>query len=450
MSEAPGHVVPFRYALRLWVQVGLNSFGGPAGQIAVMHRLLVDERRWVSEARFLHALNYCMLLPGPEAQQLATYLGWLLHGYRGGLVAGILFVLPGFVAILALTLLYVGFRDVPAVEALLFGLKAGVLAVVLEAVLRIGRRVAGGPVTFALAATAFVALFFFGVPFPLVVLAAGLFGLAVPHALPARGPARDDGPERPIDTLLERRPAHLEPSFARAARVAAVCLALWLGPLAVLWLARGPDDVFTQVGVFFSKTAVVTFGGAYAVLAYVAQEASATYGWLTAAEMLDGLGMAETTPGPLIQVVQFVGFLAAYRNPGTLAPLAAGMLAAILTTWVTYVPCFLFVFVGAPWIEALRRNTRLASALSAITAAVIGVILNLAVWFGLHVLFADLRTLPGPFGVHVTAPVWTTFQWLPAALAIGAFVALVRFHRGMIPTLAAAAALGAAYRLLAG
>jgi chromate transporter len=449
MSEAPPHGVPFRDALRLWVQVGLNSFGGPAGQIAVMHRLVVDERRWVSEARFLHALNYCMLLPGPEAQQLATYLGWLLHGYRGGLVAGILFVLPGFVAILALTYLYVGFRDVRAVEALLFGLKAGVLAVVLEAVLRIGRRVAGGPATFALAVTAFVALFFFAVPFPLVVLTAGVFGLALPGALPLRAPARDAGPEPVIDRMLDRRASHLEPSLARAARVAAVCLALWLVPLAGLWLVRGPDDVFTQVGVFFSKTAVVTFGGAYAVLAYIAQRASATYGWLTAAEMLDGLGMAETTPGPLIQVVQFVGFLAAYRNPGTLPPLVAGTCAAVLTTWVTYVPCFLFVFVGAPWIEALRGNARLASALSAITAAVVGVILNLAVWFGLHVLFGDLRTVPGLVGAHVTVPVWATFQWFPAALAIGAFVALVRFHRGMIPTLAVSAALGAAYRLLA-
>ena len=449
MSERPGQTVPFREALRLWVQVALNSFGGPAGQIAVMHRLVVEERRWVSEARFLHALNYCMLLPGPEAQQLATYLGWLLHGYRGGLAAGILFVLPGFVAILALTLLYVGFRDVRAVEALLFGLKAGVLAVVLEAVIRIGRRVAGGPATFGLAVTAFVALFVFAVPFPLVVVAAGLFGLVLPHALPARAPARADGPQPLVDALLERRSAHLQPSLARASRVAAVCLVLWLVPLAALWLARGPDDVFTQIGVFFSKTAVVTFGGAYAVLAYIAQQASATYGWLTPAEMLDGLGMAETTPGPLIQVVQFVGFLAAYRNPGTLSPLAAGTWAAVLTTWVTYVPCFLFVFVGAPWIEALRGNARLASALAAITAAVVGVILNLALWFGLHVLFGELRTLPGPFGAELTAPVWSTFQWMPAAIAVGAFLALVRFHRGMIPTLAAAAALGAAYRLLA-
>jgi chromate transporter len=266
--------------------------------------------------------------------------------------------------------------------------------------------------------------------------------------LAARAPAHDDGPRPVIDTLLDRRPPHLEPSLARAARVAAVCLALWLGPLAALLLARGPGDVFTQIGVFFSKTAVVTFGGAYAVLAYIAQRASETYGWLTAAEMLDGLGMAETTPGPLIQVVQFVGFLAAYRNPGTLSPLAAGTLAAVLTTWVTYVPCFLFVFVGAPWIEALRGNARLASALAAITAAVVGVILNLALWFGLHVLFGELQMLRGPLGLSLTVPVWTTFQWVPAAVAVGAFVALVRFHRGMIPTLAAAAALGAAWRLL--
>jgi chromate transporter len=334
------------------------------------------------------------------------------------------------------------------VEALLFGLKAGVLAVVLEAVIRIGRRVAGGPATFALAAAAFVALFFFAVPFPLVVLAAGLFGLAMPDALPARAPADDDGPRPVIDTLLDRRPAQLEPSLTRAARVAAVCLALWLVPLAALWLARGPDDAFTRVGVFFSKTAVVTFGGAYAGLAYVAQRASGTYGWLTPAEMLDGLGMAETTPGPLIQVVQFVGFLAAYRNPGSLSPLAAGIWAAVLTTWVTYVPCFLFVFVGAPWIEALRGNVRLASALAAITAAVVGVILNLALWFGLHVLFGELQTLRGPLGMPLTAPVWATFQWMPAAIALGAFLALVRFHRGMIPTLAAAAALGASVRLV--
>ena len=448
MPQEPGHGVPFRDALRLWIQVGLNSFGGPAGQIAVMHRLVVDERRWVSETRFLHALNYCMLLPGPEAQQLATYLGWLLHGYRGGLVAGILFVLPGFVAILALTLLYVGLRDVRAVEALLFGLKAGVLAVVLEAVLRIGRRVAGGPATFALAAAAFVALFFLHVPFPLVVLSAGLFGLLLPHALPARGAARESGPRPIVDTLLEQRPPHLEPSVARAARVSLLCLALWLVPLAALRLLLGPDDVFTQIGVFFSKAAVVTFGGAYAVLSYIAQRASDTYGWLTPAEMLDGLGMAETTPGPLIQVVQFVGFLAAYRNPGTLSPVTAGVLASILTTWVTYVPCFLFVFVGAPWIEAVRENARLASALSAITAAVVGVILNLAVWFGLHVLFGELSALDGPFGAELTVPDWATFQWFPAAMAVAAFVALVRFHTGMIPTLAATATLGALWRLL--
>jgi chromate transporter len=442
--------VTFADAVRVWVRVGLQSFGGPAGQIAVMHRILVDEKRWVSESRFLHALNYCMLLPGPEAQQLATYIGWLLHGYRGGLVAGTLFVLPGFVSILALSLLYASFRDVAVVSALFFGLKAAVLAVVVEAVVRIGKRVLKNAVMLAIAAAAFVAIFFFDLPFPLIVASAALIGLVGHRIRPdafevikghqaAKAEEHTDGSV--ADWLDANPPQHSRPSLPRALRVAITCAILWFVPIVLLVGYFGAAHVFAQEAIFFSKAAVVTFGGAYAVLAYIGQQAVERFAWLQPGEMLDGLGMAETTPGPLIQVVQFVGFMGAYRYPGTLDPLVAGVIGSVITTWVTYVPCFLWIFLGAPFIEALRGKRWLNAALSTITAAVVGVVLNLAVWFALHTLFADVQaTMLGPLKILV--PTLATLDVLALVLSVGAFVAIFRFKTGMIPTLAGCALLG--------
>jgi chromate transporter len=439
--------VPFREAVRTWMRVGLLSFGGPAGQIAVMHRILVEEKKWVSESQFLHALNYCMLLPGPEAQQLATYIGWLLHRVRGGLVAGILFVLPGFAAILALSLLYAGFQETTLVQSLFFGLKPAVVAIVVQAVLRIGGRALKNGAMITLAATAFVAIFFFELPFPLIVLGAGLIGYLGSRVRPdlfvvIRGHApagEDSGDSRGSSGGQAARP-----SWVRSLRVAAVCLILWWAPVGALALLFGTGSIWVQEGLFFSQAAVVTFGGAYAVLAYIAQQAVETYGWLEPGEMLDGLGMAETTPGPLIQVVQFVGFMGAYRNPGMLDPMLAGVLGSVLTTWVTFVPCFLFIFVGAPWIEHLRGRQGLTAALSGITAAVVGVILNLAVWFSIHVLFAEVgeaRTA----GVRLLVPDWATLDVAALLITIGSFVALFVLKWGMLRTLALAAAAGLAY-----
>ena len=444
--------VSFGEALRAWARIALNSFGGPAGQIAVMHRILVEEKRWVSEERFLHALSYCMLLPGPEAQQLATYVGWLLHRTRGGLAAGILFVLPGFVAILALSLLYAAYGDLPLVAGIFFGIKPAVLALVLEALLRIAKRALGHAVQVAIAAGAFLAIFFLEVPFPWIVLGAGVLGLAgarlLPEAFRPPRPALPAGSAALADALLDAgTPEHTRPTLGRALRVAALGLTLWWAPIAALFLCRGEADVFTQIALFFSKLAVVTFGGAYAVLAYMAQQAVEHYGWLSAGEMLDGLGMAETTPGPLIQVVQFVGFLGAYRSPGSLPPWLAGTLAAVLTTWVTYVPCFLWIFLGAPWIERLRASALLRGALAGITAAVVGVILNLTIWFSLHTLFGSVGERRfGPLVLQV--PAWGTLDLAAAAIALGAAVATLRFHVGMLKLIAACAALGAAWRLL--
>jgi chromate transporter len=447
--------VTFREALRVWTRIALLSVGGPAAQVALMHRILVDEKRWIGEERFLHALNYCMLLPGPEAQQLATYIGWLMHRTRGGIVAGGLFVLPGFVGILALSLLYAATAGTPLVAAAFIGVKAAALALVVEAVLRIGKRVLKTPPMLLLAAAAFVAIFFFNAPFPLIIVVAGLIGLIGGHLRPAqfvvirpREAAASDAAV--VDRMLAAGAAlHTTPSAARAAGVLAIWGSLWLMPLAALWLALGPDDVFTRIGVFFSQLAVVTFGGAYAVLAYMAQEAVQSYQWLTAPEMLDGLGMAETMPGPLIKVVQFVAFLGAFRDPGSLNPYWAGTLASVLATWVTFMPCFLWIFLGAPYVEHLRAHAALSAALSAITASVVGVVLNLSIWFAIHVLFgevADLRIL----GAHVPAPVWSSFDLAAAVLAAGAMFAVFRLNLGVIQTLLGCAALGAAYALLSG
>ena len=385
--------VTLREAFWTWCRVAALSFGGPAGQIAVMHRILVDEKKWIGEERFLHALNYCMLLPGPEAQQLATYIGWLMHRTLGGLIAGTLFILPGFLAILALSIAYACYQDTSFVQAIFLGLKAAVMAIVFEAVLRIGKRVLKNSTMIALAAASFVAIFFFNVPFPMLILVAGLIGMIGSRVAPQRflvigARNNSDVATESFQPPLVSRRALLK----RSLLVTTVCLLLWLGPVFVLHRQLGPDSVFTQEGIFFSKAAVVTFGGAYSVLAYIAQQAVEHYGWLQPGEMLDGLGMAETTPGPLIMVVQFVGFMGAYRHPGSLDPLTAGVLGSVLTTWVTFVPCFLWILLGAPYMERLRGNRLLGSALSAITATVVGVILNLAVWFCLHTLFAQVDT----------------------------------------------------------
>ncbi len=452
--ERYGHSIAFAEALKVWARVAALSFGGPAGQIAVMHRILVEEKKWVSESRFLHALNYCMLLPGPEAQQLATYIGWLLHGTAGGLVAGTLFVLPGFLSILALSVLYAGFQELTVVQAVFFGIKAAVLAVVVEAVLRIGKQALKTAPMVLLAAAAFIAIFFFDVPFPAIILAAAAIGFLGGRLDPRRfvviqGHAPAGGDEPAVDALLaEGRPSHTRPSLARAVKVAGIWLTLWFTPLVALAATLGFDHVFTQIGIFFSKLAVVTFGGAYAVLAYMAQEAVERYGWLAPGEMLDGLGMAETTPGPLIQVVQFVAFMGAFRDPGALDPYSAGILASVLATWVTFVPCFLWIFLGAPYVESLRGSGALSAALSGITAAVVGVVLNLAVWFALHVSFGEIEEMRA-YGMKLLVPSLDSVNVPSVLLSVAAFVALMRFKAGMIPVIGAAAALGAAYHLLA-
>lgn len=449
-----GHDVSFREALVVWLRVAALSFGGPAGQISVMHRILVEEKKWISESRFLHALNYCMLLPGPEAQQLVTYIGWLLHRTAGGLVAGLLFVLPGFVIILVLSIVYAGFQEFSIVQAIFFGIKAAVLAVVVEAVLRIGKRALKNGYMYLIAAAAFVAIFFLDVSFPLIIFAAALVGLIGSRLNPGKfvvikGHQPEAGMATPaVDAMLHDDQQHqVRPTLGRTVRVAAFWLALWLVPLGTLALALGGDNVFTQIGVFFSKLAVVTFGGAYSVLAYMAQEAVQNYGWLTPGEMLDGLGMAETTPGPLIQVVQFVAFMGAFRDAGGLDPFTAGLLASVLVTWVTFVPCFLWIFVGAPYIESLRDHKALSAALSAITAAVVGVVLNLAVWFALHVVFGEVNVVDA-YGLKLQVPVPSTLEPASLVLAIGAFVAMLRFHVGMIPVIFASTLLGATWFML--
>ncbi|MBB3019481.1 chromate transporter [Microvirga lupini] len=450
--EATPHGVPLREALGVWTRVAMLSFGGPAGQIAVMHRILVEEKHWVSEHRFLHALNYCMLLPGPEAQQLATYVGWLMHRTRGGLIAGGLFILPGIVAIMALSWIYALFGKVGIVSALFFGLKAAVLAIVFEALVRIGKRSLKNRILLGLAAAAFVAIFFLRVPFPVIILAAGLIGYVGGRADLAQFQvggghgAAGQGLTDAESVLGEGVPAHARPSVRGVVQAAAVWLALWLGPVIAILLALGPGDVFGQIAVFFSKMAMVTFGGAYAVLAYVAQQAVEHYGWLRPGEMLDGLGMAETTPGPLIMVLQFVGFMAAFRDPGTLPPLVAGTLGGLLATWVTFTPCFLWIFVGAPFIEVLRDNKALSGALSAITAAVVGVILNLAIWFAIHTIFAQAHPVAwGP--IRFDAPVFQSVNVWALLLSVAAVIAMFRFKAGMVPTLAATSAAGIALYL---
>lgn len=435
--------VPFSEAVRTWARIAALSFGGPAGQIAVMHRILVEEKRWIGERRFLHALNYCMLLPGPEAHELAIYIGWLLHRVRGGLVAGIFFVLPGIFVLTVLSLLYVEYGHVGVVQALFLGLKAAVLAVVVDAVIRIGRRALRQRWLVAVAATAFIAIFAFAVPFPLIVASAAMVGFAAKRAgLPMPSAAHASvrtGPTENmavVDAMFARQmPEHVRPSLVRFTKAALAGALVWLGPLAILFAALGPENVFTAIAAFNSKMAVVTFGGAYAVLAYMAQQAVEYYHWLRPGEMLVGLGFAETTPGPLICVVQFVGFMAAFRHPGALDPALAGVLGGLLAMWSTFVPPFIWIFAGGPYVEALIGNATLNAALSAITAAVVGVILNLAVWFAVHAIFGTVHVFTG-FGFHLGLPDMRTVNWITLALAVAAALAIFRFGLGMLKTLA--------------
>ncbi|MFI0410638.1 chromate efflux transporter [Actinomadura sp. 3N508] len=444
-----GDLIPFRQAVRVWFGISLQTFGGPAGQIAVMQRTLVEERRWIGQRRFNHALSYCMLLPGPEAQQLAIYIGWLLNGTRGGLAAGTLFVLPGVLALLALSAIYVGWGSTTLITGLFAGLAPAVLAIVAQAVLRVGKRSLTHPAMIALAVASFAALAVFAVPFPIVILAAAAAGWLLarvrPHVFAAKAKGGDDDGPAPLiaDDALHHEP----PSRRRVVKVLGVGLAAWGIPLGVVALLTGGGSVFTTQGLYFSGAALVTFGGAYAVLAYVAQSAVQTYGWLNPGEMVRGLALAETTPGPLIMVVQFVAFVGAYRDPGGLNPWAAALLGALLTTWVTFTPCFLFIFLGAPYVERLRGNRAISAALTGITAAVVGVIANLAVYFAVHTLFRTVHDRDwGP--VHLRIPELAT--WRPTALAITvvAFVIIFGLRWSVLRTLGVCAMLGLAAALI--
>jgi chromate transporter len=448
---SPASPISFGEALRVWTKIGWLSFGGPAGQIALMHRELVERRRWISETRFLHALNYCMLLPGPEAQQLATYIGWLLHRTWGGIVAGGLFVVPGAIVMLALSWLYVRYSSLGPVAALFFGLKAAVLAVVVEAVLRIGRRALRNGFMVAIAAVAFLAIYFFKVPFPWIVVGAALLGAVARQIWPQYfQQAASTDPRAEQDFVVDRmyeagQLAHAQPSARRALKLAVICIALWTAPVVLVAAWLGTEHVLAREGAIFGQTAIVTFGGAYAVLAYVGQRAVEELHWLRPGEMIDGLAMAETTPGPLIMVLQFVGFVAAYRFATPLDPWLSAVLGACLTTWVTFVPSFAFIFVGAPYVESLRQHRGLNAALSCVTAAIVGVILNLSVWFATHTLFGrvDART----YGiVHVDIPAWSTVEPVALLLAAGSMIAMLRFKVGMAWVLTASALIGVLYR----
>ncbi|MBA2574214.1 MAG: chromate efflux transporter [Nocardioidaceae bacterium] len=448
-GPASADVVPFRTAVRTWFVISWQTFGGPAGQIAVMQRVLVDELRWIGQQRFLHALNYCMLLPGPEAQQLAIYTGWLLNGLRGGLAAGILFVLPGMAALLALSALYVGLGDSGVVDALFLGLAPAVVAIVVHALLRISRRALRSASLVALAVSAFMALTVFAVPFPAVVLGAAAVGWVLGKLRPDfASSAERAGTDQGTESLIsDDRLHHGQPSLRRGATILIVGLVLWAAPLVAVALLVSPTGILIDQGLFFSGAALVTFGGAYAVLAYVAQQAVTVYGWLAPGEMVRGLALAETTPGPLIMVVQFVAFVGAFRDPGTLDPWAAAVIASLLVTWVTFVPCFLFVLLGAPYVERLRHNHQLTSALNGITAAVVGVIANLAVYFALHTLFGETDQL-GSGLVGLEVPVLETVRW--AEVAVSLLAAGLIFGRGwsVLRTLGVCALAGPALWLL--
>jgi chromate transporter len=456
----PRRTVPFGEAFRFWLKLGFINFGGPTGQIAIMHEELVERRGWISESRFLHALNYCMLLPGPEAQQLAIYVGWLLHKTLGGLVAGVLFVLPGALLMGVLSWLAATRGQLAPIAAVFYGLRAAVIAIVAVAVLRIGAKSLKNGAMVAIAAAAFVGIFALHLPFPLIVLSAGVLGLVGSRVRPdlfqaaaghgAKTAAGGGAPAKDAHVVLhddDLPPEHARPTLARTLRALIVGSLVWIVPLALVAAWRGPADVLTQMGLFFSKAAMVTFGGAYAVLAYLQQAAVETYHWLVPGEMLDGLGLAESTPGPLILVTEFVGYLGAYRHPGDLSPLLAGALGAAVTLWATFAPCFLWIFLGAPFIESTRRQKAFAAALATITASVVGVVLNLAVALALHTLFTRVgeRTL-GP--ARLPVPELASVDLFAVALAVAAFVAMRRFKVGIIPVVVASAAIGLVWKLL--
>jgi chromate transporter len=425
----------FGEAFRFWLKLGVISFGGPAGQIAIMQTELVDRKKWISHARFLHALNFCMLLPGPEAQQLAIYIGWLLHKTWGGIVAGVLFVLPSMFVLWALSFIYVAYGNIPWIAAVFYGLKPAVMAIVAVAVIRIGQKALKNAFRWCIAAVAFAGIFFFTVPFPVIILGAALLGFLGERIWPAKADAlgaRDSDSANNVISDHGESPDHTRPSWSRAARIAMVCLLLWWMPVLLVGLWQGWDHTLFKEGLFFSKAAVVTFGGAYAVLPYVAQQAVEKFGWLQTGQMMDGLGLAETTPGPLIMVLQFVGFMGGWNEPGLLPPLLAGTLGALITTWVTFVPCFLWILLGAPHIEQLRGHTKLTAALSAVTAAVVGVILNLAVWFGLHALF----------------PAGRTIDWFALVLSALAFIGMLKWKWNVVSVVIGSGMAGLLYRFV--
>ena len=435
LSSQDRHRRPtFGEAFRFWLKLGFISFGGPTGQIAIMQTELVEKKKWISQSRFLHALNFCMLLPGPEAQQLAIYIGWLLHKIRGGVVAGALFVVPSIFVLWTLSYIYAAFGNVPWIAAIFYGLKPAVTAIVLVAMFRIGRRALRNAVMWSLAALAFVGIYFFKVPFPVIVFGAGIvgfiggmfwkdkFAIAAGHG---------ESEKRSVISDEQESPTHTKPNLLRAIWISLICIALWIAPTVLAGFSRGWNSTLYQEGLFFSKAAVVTFGGAYAVLPYVAQQALFHYGWLKPGQMMDGLGLAETTPGPLIMVLQFVGFMGAWQHPEGLSPLVAATLGALLTTWATFTPCFLWIFVGGPHIEQLRGNEKLTSALTAVTAAIVGVILNLAVWFAVHVFF----------------PQSDTIDWFAIVLSFAAFIAMLRYKIDIIPVVLASGLLGLIWKM---
>jgi chromate transporter len=449
-ADPPLHDVSFREAARFWIKLGFINFGGPAGQISIMYDELAERRKWISSGRFLHALNYCMLLPGPEAQQLAIYVGWLLHRVRGGIVAGVAFVLPAFFLILGLSYVYMTYGEVTWVSGIFSGLSAAVIGLVAAAVLRIGSTALRNPFMSAVAGAAFLAIFVFHVPFPLIVISAGLIGLLAGQRWPGTFAVGEDGGDAGGNTAISDRGSagpHTHVSVRRSATVLVIGLGIWFIPLILVALWRGSGDTLTQEAWFFSKAAVVTFGGAYAVLAYVNQAAVTQFGWLLPTQMVAGLGLAESTPGPLIMVTEFVGFVGAYRHPGSLDPVVAGVLGAIVVTWATFAPCFLWIFLGAPIIEQMRRNRRIDSALSTVTAAIVGVVLNLAVWFGIHTLFDQVRNV-NVFGGPTPVPVWSSLDPFAAAVALISFVGLWRFRWNAIPVVVASAVAGLVYKLV--
>jgi chromate transporter len=425
----------FAEAFRFWLKLGFISFGGPTGQIAIMQTELVEKKKWISQSRFLHALNFCMLLPGPEAQQLAIYIGWLLHKTWGGIVAGAFFVIPSIFILWGLSFIYAAFGNIPWIAAIFYGLKPVVTAIVLTAVVRIGRKALKNEVMWTLAALAFIGIYFFKVPFPAIVLGAGLIGFAGGLLWKSKFQNASKGhSEASVISDEQESPPHTRPNLARGVRISILWLALWLTPTLIIGALRGWDSTLFKEGLFFSKAAVVTFGGAYAVLPYVAQQALFHYGWLKPGQMMDGLGLAETTPGPLIMVLQFVGFMGAWQHPEGLPPLLAATIGALITTWATFTPCFLWIFLGGPYIEQLRGNARLTSALSAITAAIVGVVLNLAVWFALRVF----------------SPSSGTVDWFAILLCAAAFVAMLRYKIDIIPIIIGGGILGLLYKSLHG